>query len=104
MRRVVVGPDEHGDVRRARPRVELHLEPGPRGGQSLGIGRQRRADLVAVGREMIEQDLASIRRAPAEEIALLAWLAAEPAPERPVGDAELGTEGGPDRGVTERVR
>jgi hypothetical protein len=53
---------------------------------------------------MVKQDLAAIRRAPAEEIALLPCLAAEPAPEHAIGDAELGPEAGPYRGVAECVR
>ena len=76
---------------------------GPGQRKPLGISRQRRADLIAVGRQVVEQDLAAVGAAPAVEIPLLPRLTTEPAPDHPVAHPELGGEGGPRRGMAEGV-
>ena len=52
---------------------------------------------------MVEQHLAPVRTAPAIQIALLAGLAAQPAPEYSKPDAELAGQLRPDCRVSERV-
>ena len=104
MRGVMVGPDQHGDMPRAGPRPERRTNRCPGGPQSRRIRRQRRADFVAVRRQVVETDLPAHPVAPAVEITSLARLAAETTPQGSVGDAELGPEGWPRRGVSEGVR
>jgi hypothetical protein len=79
----------------------LERAPGPL--QPGRIGGERRAGLVSVGREVMEQDFAPVGGAPAEEVALLASLSPEPTPEHTTADTELGGEHGPDRGMAEGI-
>ena len=66
-----------------------------RGSRSASAGR-RGTDLIAIGRQMIKQYLASVRTAPAVQITFLARLPAQPAPEYSKPDAELAGQLGPD--------
>ena len=60
-------------------------------------------DLVAVGRQMIQQHLAAVRAPPAIEVPLLPRLTPQTAPDHAVPDAELGGERWPDGGMPEGV-
>ena len=103
VRRVVVGTDEHGHMPGPGPGPQHRTDCCPGRSQLRRVRGQRGAHLVAVGRQVVEPHLASGPIAPAEEVALLPRLAAESPPERAVLDVELGGQGRPRRGMTERV-
>ena len=103
MRRVVVGTDEHGHMPGPGSSPERRTECCPGRPQLRRVLGQRGADLVTVGRQVVEPHLASGPIAPAEQVALLPRLAAESPPERAVLDVELGGQGRPRRRMTERV-
>ena len=100
---MMIGADEHGDVFAGRALDERGPNLRPNVGESRAGAGQRRADLVAVGRQMPEQDLAAIWPSPAKEVLFLARLATKPPPQDSVFQPELSGEGGQHRRVAERI-
>src|SRR3954470_1247638 len=100
---VVVGPDKHRHLPGGRTRSQGPTHPSPLFPQATEICRQCRADLVTVGREMIEQDLAFIGAAPAVKVLLLTGLSPDPTPDHAVAHAEFTGQLGPHGWMTERV-
>ena len=76
-RGVVVGAHRHRELRGGRPAGEHRPEPRPRFGQRTWIVHQARARLVAVRRQVMQQDRAAVGSVPAVEVAFLPGLAAE---------------------------
>ena len=99
----MVRTDEDGDVSGARSRDQAITHARPRLTQPHQVGGKRSTDLVTVAREVIEQDISSVRSRPPEEVAVVER-GREATPEHAVRDPELTREHRPGRGMSERVR
>ena len=99
----MVGTDKHRYVRGRRARDQLRPKRTPRQRELLRVGGKIHPDLVALGREVVEQHRASIRPEPSEEVALSGTVSSEASPQSPETDAELSSEGRPNAGMPERV-
>ena len=103
VRRVVIRSDEHGNVFSGRAVKERAPHGGPGREQPVLLGRERSADLVSGGRQVPEQHVPAVGSAPEVQVALLTRLAAEPAPQHSIPDAELARQRRPHGRVPERV-
>ena len=101
MRPVVVRSYEDRDVPRGCAGDQRVAHCGPRCAQRIAVRRKRSADLVALRREVIHQQLAAGRPPPPHQITSLVT---QPAPQHRSVEGELASEIGKNRWMAESVR
>jgi len=99
----MIRADEYRDVLRGGALHERRPDGSPCRGETVGVRRQRGADLVPGRRKLPQQDVPAVGAAPAVQVALLARLAAQPPPHHASPDAELARQRRPYRGVAECI-
>ena len=93
---MMIRADEHGDVRRDGPGHQLAANRGP-------VFRETGPDFVSLRRQVIRHHRSAARPHPPVEIAFDPADVAEPSPNDPPFDAELGRQIRQSRRVSERV-
>jgi hypothetical protein len=65
MRGVVIRTDKDGDLARGSPFYQTRADVSPNPWKTLGIGHQRSAYFIPIGRKVIEENFTSVRTTPA---------------------------------------
>ena len=100
----MVGPVHHEREAEPRPRGEHVAHRGPARLRAHGVGRQSRAVLVPVRRQVQEKHARAVRRRPPRRVARRPRGPAVPAPDDGDVEPEAAREGRHRRRVAERVR